>query len=110
MLKHDDAVKMIGHDHECIDIEARILLRQDLPLPVDQIAQFIETYCPVADFGKEAGTFMCTDRYEIHTDLSVVVVPQAQWFSSSIHLVHINWQNRSGRDESRPYASTVICV
>ena len=71
-------MNMIRHDHERVQFDMRIMLRQLLPCRFHDPACFTQNDMILNDVAQDAGSVANTDRHEIRPRLGVIVLSQAQ--------------------------------
>jgi hypothetical protein len=71
----DDAVKVIGHDHECIQSEGKEFCGQRQPPGCNQFACYCDRRCLC--IAKKAASMLGADRHEVGSGGRVVVTAQA---------------------------------
>jgi hypothetical protein len=65
-------MKMIGHDHGCIQLGIRKPVRDFVPYHLDYSTRIIQPYYIIYNGSKQTFIVLCADRHEIHTFLGII--------------------------------------
>jgi len=77
IVEHQNAVYMIGHDHEFVDRNSREMIQNRVPSRIDGGTGLVQTHRPIDHVAKQQRPIASADRHEVGACLSVVVPGKA---------------------------------
>ncbi|MCK4410754.1 hypothetical protein KAV67_00580, partial [Candidatus Bipolaricaulota bacterium] len=73
---HDNAMNVIRHDHECIQVDGREPVGQCMPCLRHHASSIIDLHVSVHNLAEQARPILCAEGDVVRTGSAVIVSPQ----------------------------------